>query len=285
MKKSQVLAAIALAFALGLAPIASTFALTSLKEQCNEAYDEATDLVLEFGTVDQITKLQNDVAILKKAYAPTAEEFKAAITSATAPGNTVDAVYTVAKAALNNSAKVNGKVLTINDFAGKNFDEVVALADSATYASYTQDAFDTMIDGAKAMLTPYISAIRKDLSAIDLADNLAADATAAQTIAYVNALPNYDKTVRLMEVRAANACAGDDKAMTKATENLKDAIAAYKGTTNNGGNTNTPVKPSTPDTGANTASEESATASVSILSGVASVVTAAGVVIRKAFRK
>ncbi len=297
MKKSQVLAALALAMALGVAaPIASTFALTNYREDCTKTADEAEEIILSLGdqtTTNTVRDAQYHIDILKNAFAPDEATFNAAFTG-TAPtaGKAMFPIYHIVNLATNYQGKVDGKLLRTSDFAGKNFSQVVALADSADYTAtnLSQVAFDQEVAIAEAGYDTFIANVRSYLNALGLGSNLAKDATAAQTVSYVDSLVNYKKTYDLYKVWAANygICTGNahtEKQVNKANDVMKDAIAAYKGTTNNGGNTNTPVKPSTPDTGANTASEESATASVSILSGVASVVTAAGVVIRKAFRK
>lgn len=300
MKKSQVLAAIALAFALGLAPIASTFAVTSIKETCTDAKAEALELILDFGDQTSsagIVALKTAMDDLNNAYKPSAKALRDAFAAykassgATQPSGVEKAVWYVAQTAIDQKATINGKVLTVDDFLGKNYDQVVALADSATYTTYTQEAFDTMVEAADGMLANYVGPVTAALATLGMDENLPTELTAGAVLAYVNGLPNYTKTATLLDVYNKNAavCDGtDDETLTKGADTFKAAIAAYNAPAETPVTPDEPAdeeKPTTPDTGVNTASEASATASVSILSGLASVATAAGVVIRKAFRK
>lgn len=308
MKKSQVLAALALAMALGVvAPVASTFAATSSQEQCNEIYEDVEDAIKKIGNQPNVATwgaLEEAMDDLNAAFKPSVSALRSALTATPSTGDTIEPVYKIVKYIIDNGGQVNGHAATINDFAGKTYAQIAAYADDKnTTVTFPADAagntaglkavVDTATTGTDALMQGFANAVIAQLTTLKLDTNLTND-DAASVLAYVNGLSVYTKTHALyMELQkawdgAANArvCAStDDKKVTQATADLKAALAAYNGTTDNKGDAGDAQKPTTPDTGANTASEESATASVSILSGVASVVTAAGVVIRKAFRK
>lgn len=302
MKKSQVLAALALAMALGVAaPVASTFAATSAQSDCQKVLDEVYDKLTELGDQDStaaLSDLSTAFAALKEAYSPKAATLRVDLNAFLADGTTTIAntksdyaVWQIAAYVLINGGTVSGRAVTVNDFLNKNYDEVVAFTKGVrfTKTDVAEGLDKTIIPMTDKAMAAYITPVEAGLETLDLSTNLKNGATAGEVVAYVNGLGNLTKTLALYDVYNNNYVCGstDEEVLAKGTAALKAGLAAFNGTTtpDGSGNAQKPVAPSTPDTGANTASEESATASVSILSGVASVVTAAGVVIRKAFRK